>query len=95
VGIWTKNILNKLALMGRSPGLSSAVPAGLSANLQFLPGLHSRNLHPESCTPCRTANLHNTHRHPAVNDHVLPGDEIIFHQRRNQRRNILRLAFYM
>jgi hypothetical protein len=25
VGIWTENILNKLALMGRSPGLSSAV----------------------------------------------------------------------
>jgi hypothetical protein len=31
VGVLTKNILNKLALMGHSPGLFSAVAAGLCA----------------------------------------------------------------
>ena len=41
------------------------------------------------------ANLDNSHRHPAVNHHVLAGDEIILHQRGNQRRNILRLAFFV
>jgi hypothetical protein len=30
VEVLKKNILNKLALMGRSPGLRSAVPAGLN-----------------------------------------------------------------
>ena len=39
--------------------------------------------------------LNNTHRHPAINHHVLSGDEVILHQRRNQRRNILWLAFHV
>jgi hypothetical protein len=34
-GVLTKNIPIGLALMGRSPGLRSAVPAGLSLEMEF------------------------------------------------------------
>jgi hypothetical protein len=36
VGVLTKNIQNKLAFMGRSPGLSSAVAAGLDLVMAVL-----------------------------------------------------------
>jgi hypothetical protein len=45
VGVSTKNILNKLALMGRSPGLSSGVPAGLSSERWFSRRLFSPGIY--------------------------------------------------
>ncbi len=42
-----------------------------------------------------SSDLNNTHRHPAINHHILPRDEVIFHQHRDQLRNILGPAFHM
>jgi hypothetical protein len=39
-GVLTKNIPIRLTLMGRSPGLSSAVPTGLNS---LSPGSHTRS----------------------------------------------------